>query len=232
MILKKQGTITRVIDLSKTAREVTVTLEEGLPCPPGSFVNFFMDVNGVNVRRAYSVVHADEQAKTITLAIRHTLNGTMTPEFWKEDIIGRTVSIMGPLGANTAEKLSHKTVHLFAYGVGAGVIKAIAEYSLTNPRVEQITITTGSRNEEDILYKEYFDAISRASSHVSVRYVISDPINPSYPFKGYVQDYIGDLSFTDADIYMCGQEKACNALKEKIMSMNPENVSFFVEAFH
>lgn len=228
----RDGIISSVTDLTKTAKEVVITLTDGLDCPPGSFVNFFIEVNGTEVRRAYSVVHADEDQKTITLSIRHTLTGVVTPEFWKDDIIGRKVRVMGPMGLNTADKLSHSTVHLFAYGIGAGVIKAIAEYSLQNPNITTITITTGSRNEEDIVYKSYFDAMAQNNPHVAIKYVISDPLDANYPFKGYVQDHLEGLSFDDSDVYMCGQEKACNALLEKIKAMNSQNVSFFVEAFH
>ena len=231
-IQTREGVISNVIDLTKTAKEVTITLSDALVCPPGSFVNFFIELNGTQVRRAYSVVHADTEQKTITVSIRHTLNGQVTPEFWKDDIIGRKVRVMGPLGLNTADKLSHATVHLFAYGIGAGVIKAIAEYSLQNPLVTKMTITTGSRNEEDIVYKLYFDEIAQNNPHVTVKYVISDPLDQNYPYKGYVQDHLEGLSFDDSDIYMCGQEKACDALLEKIKATNPQNASFSVEAFH
>ncbi|MCR4285837.1 MAG: FAD-binding oxidoreductase [Candidatus Kaiserbacteria bacterium] len=228
----QEGIISHVTDLTKTAKEVIITLADALVCPPGSFVNFFIELSGAPVRRAYSVVNANAEQKTVTFSVRHTLNGVVTPEFWKDDIIGRTVRVMGPLGLNTADKLSHATVHLFAYGIGAGVIKAIAEYSLQNPTVTTMTITTGSRNEEDIVYKSYFDEIAKDNPHVTVKYVISDPLDQSYPFKGYVQDHLEGLSFDDSDIYMCGQEKACNALLEKIKATNPQNTSFFVEAFH
>lgn len=228
----QEGAISNVTDLTKTAKEVIITLTNALLCPPGSFVNFFIELSGAPVRRAYSVVNASTEQRTITLSIRHSLNGMVTPEFWKDDIIGRKVRVMGPLGLNTANKLSHTTVHLFAYGIGAGVIKAIAEYSLKNPTVTTVTITTGSRNEEDIVYKTYFDEIAKNNPHVTVKYVISDPLDQSYPFKGYVQDHLEGLSFDDSDIYMCGQEKACDALLEKIKATNPQNTSFFVEAFH
>lgn len=228
----REGVISKITDLTRTAKEVTITLTDALLCPPGSFVNFFIEINGTPIRRAYSVVNANAEQKTITLAIRHTLNGMVTPEFWKDDIIGRKVRVMGPLGLNTADRLSHATVHLFAYGIGAGVIKAIAEHSLQNPTVTAITITTGSRNEEDIVYKTYFDEIRENNPHVTVKYVISDPLDPNYPYKGYVQDHLENLIFNDSDIYMCGQEKACDALLKKIKAINPQNTSFFVEAFH
>lgn len=231
-ITTRTGTITHINELTETAREIIITLNEPLDCPPGSFVNFFMDVNGAPLRRAYSVVRADDTQKTITLSVRRSINGTMTTEFWKDDIIGRPVKVMGPMGFNTSDKLTHETLNLFAYGIGAGVIRAILDDALTKPFIKKITVTTGSRNENDVVYKTYFDSVTNTHKHVSVRYVISDPLDQNYPYKGYVQDHISDISFNDSDIYMCGQEKACDALLEKIKATNPTNIAFFVESFH
>lgn len=232
-IQKRIGAITAITDLSPTAREVITTLvENGLPCPAGSFVNMFMNVAGVNVRRAFSVVATDPDRKTLTLSIRRSINGTMTPEFWKSDIIGRRVEIMGPMGANTSDKFTQPHVFLFAFGIGAGVIKAIAADVLMRPHVTKLTIVTGSRNEEDIIYRSYFDSLAREYAHVHVRYVVSDPIDPAYPFVGYIQQHVSDQCFQDADIYLCGQEAACAALIATINATEPRNCMFFIEAFH
>ena len=231
-IVTLEGVIKSVTPLSDTAREVVIAFQEPFESLPGSFVNFFMDVAGTSTRRAYSVVATDAVEKTLTLSIRKSLTGTMTPEFWKDDIVGRKVRIMGPMGLNTADKLAKPTLHLVAYGIGCGVIRAIAEFAVHAPFIQKITITTGSRNENDILYKSYFDALALAHPHVSVRYVISDPKDPTYPYKGYAQDHIDDYDFNNSDVYMCGQEKACNSLIEKIKSRNPEGVTYFIEAFH
>lgn len=232
MIAIRIGIITSATPLSDTAKEIVVTLKEGLNCPAGSFVNFFLMVNGVEVRRAYSVVSFDTEARTLTFSIRKSLRGTVTTEFWKDDIVGRAVRIMGPMGLNTADKLSKETLYLFGYGIGAGVIKAIMASALEKDFIKKIILVTGSRNEDDIIYKEYFESVKVAHPYLSVRYVISEPKDPAYPYIGYIQHHIDDFDFTNADIYMCGQGKACEALTETIMLKNPKNITFFTESFH
>lgn len=232
MITIRQGVITSATPLSKTAKEVVVTLNEELYCPAGSFVNFFLEVNGTEVRRAYSVVSCNLEARTLTFSIRKSLNGTVTTEFWKDNIIGRKLRIMGPMGLNTADKLSKETLFLFGYGIGAGVIKAILNSALHKDFVKKIVLVTGSRNESDIIYKSYFDSVATADPRVTVRYVVSEPQDPAYPYIGYIQNHVNDFDFTNADIYLCGQEEACTALKETITAKNPQNTTFFTEAFH
>jgi ring-1,2-phenylacetyl-CoA epoxidase subunit PaaE len=211
---------------------VAVTLDEPLYCPPGSFVNFFMDVEGEKLRRAFSVVHGDTTKNTITFAVRHTPTGKMTPEFWKDNITGRHIEVMGPMGLNTIDKLTKPHLFLFGFGIGAGVVKSIADQAVTSERIETITIVTGSRNEQDVLYRSYFDALSATHAHVLVRYVISSPYDPLYRYTGYIQNNITQFLFDNSDVYMCGQVKACDELKAKIGAMGSNNTSFFIEAFH
>ena len=232
IISKRPGVISNAIDLTSTAREITFTLTEALECLPGSFINVFMNIDGEQVRRAFSIVTTNSTEKTVSVAVRNSPNGKMTPKFWESTIIGTPVEIMGPMGKNTSDKLTATSIHLFAFGIGAGIINAITEHALQDTHVQKISIVTGSRNESDIVYKSYFDELAKKYPHISVRYVISNPVSENYPYTGYIQNHVEDMNFDNSDVYMCGQEAACNGLIEAIQKKNPQNVTFFVEAFH
>lgn len=229
-IKKLTGTITRTHDLSPTAREVTITLSESLEFIAGSFINIFMNINGSTVRRAYSISSSEHDQKEINISVRRSINGTMSPRFWNTDIVGTKVDIMGPLGLNTADKMHHSRIFLFAFGVGAGVVKSLADRFAHSSSVQELTIFTGSRNSQDIIHQTYFDELSQ--KHVHVTHVISNKDEASSYPKGYIQDHISGLNFNHADVYVCGQEKACEELVAKIKTSHPDDCSFFVEGFH
>ncbi|MFA6999606.1 MAG: FAD-dependent oxidoreductase [Candidatus Paceibacterota bacterium] len=231
-IKKFTGEITQITDLSKTAKEVSIKLNEPISFLSGSFVNVFVDVNGEKVRRAYSISSPSSLEDSITLSIRLSPTGTVTPLFWSKDMIGSILELMGPMGLNTVDKMHHDKVYLFAFGIGVGVVKSITDYFANIQPVKHLTIYTGSRNEDEIIYKDYFDNLSKSKDNISVKYIVSDPnVNSPFP-KGYIQDFIGDLDFNNSDVYVCGQEKACSDLVSKVNSMNPQDCSFFIEAFH
>lgn len=229
-IKKFTGKIIRVTDISPTAKEITIKLSEPLNFMAGSFVNVFMDIDGQKVRRAYSISSAPEERGFITLTIRLTPDGTMTPLFWKQDMVGQELELMGPLGLNTADKMKNKKIYLFAFGVGAGVVKSLAGYFVDLDK--EIVIVTGSRNEDEILYKDYFDGLAAKSKRVSVRHVVSKPKQESTLLKGYIQDHLDGFDFNNSDVYVCGQEAACNDLVSKIKLTEPTNCSFLIEGFH
>lgn len=231
-IKKINAIVSTTIDLSPTARDIVLSLSEPLPFIAGSFVNVFIKKEGVVQRRAFSISSSDQDTNSITLSVRLNPKGAVTPLFWQSDIIGTTVEVMGPLGLNTADKMPGLRIFLFGYGIGAGVVKSLAEHFVTSKRVTEITVITGSKSKEELIHKDFFDALVIQHSHVHVTYIVSNRDEVSEYKKGYIQDNLTDLNFSNADVYVCGQEVACNALVDTVKKTNPINCNFFVEGFH
>jgi ring-1,2-phenylacetyl-CoA epoxidase subunit PaaE len=233
MIIKKYtGKITNSIDLSASAKEIHISLSEPIDFIPGSFVNVFIDVNGEKVRRAFSISSFSDEHDSITVTVRLNPSGAVTPLFWNKDMTGESVELMGPLGLNTVDKMKQNKIYLFGFGVGVGVVKSIADYFSKQKNIENLTIVTGSKFENEILYKDYLDKLSQDSKNISVLHVVSRAKEKSSALKGYIQDHIDKFDFNNSDVYVCGQDKACNDLVEKIKLKQPNNCNFFIEGFH
>lgn len=232
MIQKLTGTIISIQDLSATAKELTVSLERPMDFIAGSFVNVFMDIHGERVRRAYSISSSDSNGKTITLSVRLSPTGTMSPLFWNTDMRGKELEIMGPLGLNTADKMIHETAYLFGFGIGAGVIKSIADHLSRKETVKRIIIMTGNRSDQELLYKDYFDKLSATFPRLTVSYAVTKPSENHSLLAGYIQHHLGEFDFSNSDVYVCGQEAACEELVSKVKETSPTDCNFFVEGFH
>jgi NAD(P)H-flavin reductase len=231
-IQKLTGVIKEILDLSPTAKEVLINFQEPFDFIAGSFVTIFMDIDGEKVRRAYSISSSDTEKRSITLSIRLSPKGKMTPLFWNANLIGQKIELMGPLGLNTADKMNKSSLYLFGFGIGAGVVKSLADHFSKKESVDTLVIMTGSRSEEEILYKNYFDTLAQSSPKIKIEYIVSQTQDNSNFKKGYIQNYLEDFDFNNSDVYVCGQEKACNELVEKVKKHNPINCDFFIEGFH
>jgi len=225
------GTITNVRDLSPTARLYTIKPKEPLDFIAGAFVNMFVEHDGKTIRKAFSISSSDREQAQFTFSIRLSPGGELTPLLWNEDFTNKTVKLMGPLGTNTADKMTSKKIFLFGFGVGAGVVKSLADNIATRPNIESLVIMTGNRNIEEILHKDYFDTLAKENEHVSVTYVVSDKEQTKYP-SGYIQNHLSKYNFSNSDIYVCGQTVACTALENTVKATNPQNCKFFIEDFH
>lgn len=231
-IKKFTGKITKIIDLSPTAKEVIIQTFVPVDFIPGSFLNVFMTIDGEKVRRAFSISSSHLEQNQISFTIRLSPKGKMSPLFWHKDLTGEELELMGPLGLNTTDKMLKKKIYLFAFGVGVGVVKSIADYFNTQPDIQKMVIITGSKFEEEVLYKKYFTELQNKSSKIIVKHVVSRPKPESKFLMGYIQDHISEFDFDNSDIYVCGQEQACLDLVEKIKSKNPQRCEFFIEGFH
>lgn len=229
-ITRYTTTIAEITNLTPTAKEIRINLPSPMEFEAGSFVNLFMNINGINVRRAYSISSDPNDKDSITLAVRLSPHGTMTPLFWNKDMQDMPVELMGPLGLNTADNMTHHKIYLCGFGIGAGVVKSLAQQLVRQNK--EITILIGSRTEEDIVYKEFFDTFAKAHSNVRVLHSISKPQEHSEYKSGYIQHHIEGLDFNNADVYICGQESACNELKTTILAHTPVDCAFFIEGFH
>ncbi len=229
-IIQTTGVISHSHDLSPTAREYTIQPSEPMPFVAGSFVNMFVEDGGENIRRAFSMSSSDTSTDAFTLTIRLSPGGKLTPLMWNKDFTGREVKLMGPLGLNTANKMTSRKVFLFGFGVGAGVVKSLADHFIRRSNKPALTIVTGNRSVEEILHQDYFDSIAE-NDNVTVQYVVSDKNQNQYPV-GYIQDHLTDYDFSDSDVYVCGQTVACDALVATVTTTNPTNCNFFVEDFH
>jgi aquacobalamin reductase/NAD(P)H-flavin reductase len=231
-IKKLTGTITAVTDLSQTAREITITPSEPIDFIAGSFMNMFIEKDGEKLRRAFSIASSDTKGDQISLAIRLTPTGAVTPLFWTTDIVGTEVDLMGPMGLNTADKMAQPNVFLFGFGIGAGVVKSLADHFANKNTTKSLTIITGSRNDTEVVYETYFDILAATHPNVQVTYVVSTAsANPKYK-TGYIQHHLAAYNFDNSDVYVCGQEKACDDLVNTVKQHNPSNCHFFVEGFH
>ncbi|QQR76506.1 FAD-dependent oxidoreductase [Candidatus Nomurabacteria bacterium] len=227
-----KGKINKIVDLSKTAKEVEIKLSEPLDFSAGAFVNLFINIDGQKIRRAYSIASSPEEKDIIKIAMRLTPNGKMSTLFWTKDMTGEELEIMGPLGLNTVDKMNRKKVYLFGFGIGAGVTKGLVEYFKDMLDLEKLTIFTGSKFENEVLYKDYFENLTHQNNKIEFNFTVSRPEENSNCTKGYIQDHIGKYDFNNSDIYICGQESACNELVAKIKSLNPIDYDLFVEGFH
>lgn len=227
-----KGTICALHDVSPTAREVDISIPEELGFTAGAFINIFVEKDGEKLRRAYSLSSSDAEQQKVSIAIRKMPNGAVGPLFWNDAMLGTEIDIMGPLGLNTMDKMKSSRVFLFGFGIGAGVVKSLALSLLSRKELTELYILTGSKTEDEIVFEKEFSALVESDPRVTFIPVVSNPLPSSARHSGYIQNHIQNFDFTNADVYICGQEVACSALRTAIEAKHPQNTKFFIEAFH
>jgi NAD(P)H-flavin reductase len=124
-------------------------------------------------------------------------------------------------------------VRLFGVGVGVSAAKEVAHRFAADPKCADLFVANGSRTEEEILYRDFFEGIhaARPDAVRAPRFAVTAPDSPSYPYPGYVQAHIADVDFDGADVLICGPVVACEALAAEIRAKNPCDLNLLIESF-
>lgn len=142
--------------------------------------------------------------------------------------VGDTMTCMAPLGMFVLDRESPRKKVFVATGTGIAPFRAMlleqlssnnelnAECTNKNP---SFTLYWGLRKEEDIFWKQEFDAL--AANHPNFRFVLtlSQPSDSWKGKVGRVTDHVffDESSIPESDFYLCGSKAMVNEMEEKLL---------------
>ena len=204
-------TVTKIADVSPTARTFRLEPEEGkLPVfQAGQYASLLFDVDGTNTCRPYSISSAPFEARGehpfIEITVRKK-GETFVPEFLFTDVkIGSKLLGNMPFGQFYYEPLRDaKKVVALAGGSGITPFYSMAREIAYGKLDCQLTILYGSAKSDDIILKDELEALN--CPNVNVVHVLSD--EPDWPGeKGFLnRDVIKKYADGDVTYFICGPQ--------------------------
>jgi len=210
--------------LAPSVRELVFERADGAPFEfdPGQWVNLVLPLPSGEIKRAYSIATPPRPGSPrFSLAVTKVADGPGS-RFLHELREGETLRAIGPSGLFT-RKGHEETPSLFiCTGTGVTPLRSMIASALEAGTKAPLSLLFGARFEEDILYREEFEAWAR--EHPRFRYEVTlSQGAPSWAGRrGYVQRHVpellGALRATGAGsepyAYVCGLERMVNAVRE------------------
>lgn len=177
--------------------------EKLAPFSAGEYISVTVKKDGCTYSRPYSIASSPFEAEYYyEIAVKRVKGGAVSPYIHDNWTVGTSVTASGPCGDFTYEPLRDaKTVVCAAGGVGITPFRSLARAVSEGSESFDLILLYCARKEEDILFKNEFDAMSR----IKVVYVLSDEEKPGYEhgFAGaeLIKKYApaGDYS-----LFVCG----------------------------
>jgi ferredoxin-NADP reductase len=168
---------------------------------PGQFTQFLV---GEKLYRSYSIASLPEQLPTATFCIKYE-EGGVGSQYVQSLNPGDLITMRGPLGRFTVNY--EKNDFLFvATGVGiAPFLSMIPALFKAKPHAT-VTLLFGVRNEADIFYHDFFEAISNEFETFNFVPLLSQPQGAWQGGVGRVTAYLNERyqDIAHADAYICG----------------------------
>lgn len=150
---------------------------------PGQYLTLKDEVNGTEVRRAYSISTAPHDAH-IGVTIKRIPGGrlsTFIHSNWKVDDV---VEVAPPEGnfVLTTDHDKKRTVCFIAAGSGITPIVSMIKTLLENEPMSKAILLYGSRNEENIIFKDTLDALAKKyEGQLNIVHTLSAPMKEKEP---------------------------------------------------
>ncbi len=181
----------------------------------GKYLTVFETIAGMPVTRAYSVSSAPKQSLEgiYELTVRRVEGGLMSAYIHDHWAVGTPVEVSAPAGNFEYQPL-RDAPFVIALAGGSGITPFLSMAAAIRDGDEDFTLTIlyGSRDKENILFREELDSIAAATDKVKVVHVLSDEPEESLPAgmrRGFLTaELIKEFAPADApySVFLCGSQ--------------------------
>ena len=220
-----------IIKLTENVKHIKINVPKDFSFIPGQYVSIIMDnpKNGIKLRRPFSIVSLPKEAKNgyIELCIKIIKNGNITLKIDKLKK-GDKIECLGPLGSfKISESSKEKNIIFISTGVGIAPFKSMIPAVLKNQEdnhKNKIILLTGYKNEEKILYDNYFKELEKKYKNFNYYMALIEK-------KVRVQSLIEKHFDKNADYYICGLKDMVSSVNMLLLKKGIPGKNIFIEKY-
>ncbi|MCB0351358.1 MAG: 2Fe-2S iron-sulfur cluster binding domain-containing protein [Bdellovibrionales bacterium] len=205
----------------------------------GQFVTVFLDIQGEEVRRSYSLASSPEFETDFKITIKLVPGGKGSTYLINNVKVGDKLWVTPPAGHFCLPQTIHnQTLAFFAGGSGITPIISLIKSALKLHPNTRCVLLYQNRSEANIIFKkELTDLATKYASRLNIEFIFSKP-SPSWTgLSGRIdQDKI--LGFferqklnQEALQFICGPEGFMNAVVSSLISKQVDKSRIFKESF-
>jgi len=208
-----QLTVSEIIEETASSRTLRLISANGIlpPFQAGQYINIFVNLAGIRSSRPYSIASSPAQTAYYDVTVRRVEDGFVSNYLLDEVKIGDTFTSTSPAGLFYYNPLFHGKDLVFLAG-GSGITPFMSMIREVTDRglARKITLIYGSRDADDIIFREELEDCAQRHDNFTFRPVISEPA-PSYRgHTGFItadlmREVLGDIQ--NKMFYLCGPEE-------------------------
>ncbi len=226
----KKATCEKNTVLSGKFREIEIKTENDISYKPGQYITILV---GENKMRAYSVAYQSGK-NSIHLLIDISPGGAGSKYF--ENIKeGQEISYLGPFGIFTYKGADEKTELVFlGTGSGCSPLRSMIETILEKDKFKgKVYFYAGFRSEEDIVWKDYFDNLTKKYPNFTYKIYLSQPTESWNGEKGHLTQSL-KKDFAESkklQVYLCGNRPMMEESRKILTEMGCPNEDIYEEKY-
>lgn len=175
--LKIEQKIMETEDSCSVILDIPSAVKDQYNFKPGQYLTLKLDINGQEVRRAYSIFTAPD-ANQFGFTVKRVKGGLVSNHLIDKLGVGDEMEVMTPEGKFTVvtEHQNNRDHYFFAGGSGITPIMSMISSILENEPMSTCYLLYASRNENAIIFKKQLEALTQKhEDQLHVNHIISQP---------------------------------------------------------
>jgi len=225
---KKPQEISAVVQekkqLTKTVFQFTFLVDQpDFSFTPGQYGTVIIDTT---TRRQYSFASAPNELPTCTVVIDTTPQGPGS-KYFENLKIGDSIRMLAPLGLFVPKDSPRKKIYV-ATGTGIAPFRSMVRSGY------QGSLYWGLRFDEDIYWKEEFDALVGQLTGFEFYLCLSKPSPQWQGLTGHVTEKVMELekNLQNCDFYLCGNSNMISELEKRLLEAKVPKEQIFLDRFY
>jgi ring-1,2-phenylacetyl-CoA epoxidase subunit PaaE len=128
---------------------------------PGQFLTLLVPVEGITLRRSYSICTDPEQWPRVGICVKRLPGGKVSNHLADHLRAGQTLEVLPPYGSFRWDPQQEHPDSLVLIGAGSGItpLMSVLQAALHHPEQPSVTLIYGSRDPEHTLFRASLDAL-------------------------------------------------------------------------
>lgn len=239
---QKGATELRVTDIIDETHDVkTFRLTGVIPIyfsyMPGQFVTLFLNINGKEVQRSYSMSSSPSRPHTLDLTVKRVPGGLVSN--WLCDHVkpGDILKVKGPAGRFSC--LHKPAEKLLFIGAGSGItpLMSMSRWLLDTASRIDAKVLFSFRNREDVIFRRELEMMTKSVKTVDIAVTLTGKQGSGENWNGFygridsamLRLFAKDLD--DREVFLCGPEAFMNDVKSLLKTLNYPMEHLHCESF-
>jgi ring-1,2-phenylacetyl-CoA epoxidase subunit PaaE len=209
---------------------------------PGQFLTLIVNINGKEVRRAYSLCSSPYADEHLAVTVKRVDDGLMSNWLPGNVKVGSKIKVMEPMGQFTTEYSKERKRHLVMFAGGSGItpMMSIIKSLLTQEPESIVSLIYCNRDINSIIFKEALEDLqTQDEGRLHVIHVLDNaPMN----WQGYsgllnhdmltkLFERVPDWGIANTTYLMCGPEGMMKNVESLLAMRHIPREKIFKESF-
>ncbi len=204
----------------------------------GQFVTFFLDINGKEIHRSYSLCTSPDYDQKFAVTVKRVPGGKGSTFLTEQTRVGDILWTTPPAGRFVLpEKITEQKLVFFAAGSGITPIFSLIKTALKTTNLPCVLFYQ-NRSEDSVLFRAALDALAQTlPNRLHVTHVLSSPSSgwqglSGRAHQGMIREFLVRYKIGIRSLYfLCGPDGFMETVTSTLKPMGVESTKIIQESF-